>query len=308
MLRQSSDPGSMYYAVFMTPANGIVVQYRNAQGGSTTQSVKITGTVPTYLLAARTGGTYTAYTSSDGVTWTLVAGSSVTLSMSGSALAGMAVTSHNTGALSTVSFDTVSIGTFVPPPPPPPGCPGGWSCGDIGAPALAGSQSLSGSTWTIQAGGNDIYGTSDQFHFVSQSLAADGSVIARVVTQTNSSSWAKAGVMLRQSTNAGSAYYAAFVTPGNGIVVQYRKALGGSTTQPVKITGTVPIYLAVARTGSTYTAYTSSDGVTWTAVAGSSVTLSMSGPVLAGMAVTSHNSGVLGTVTFDTVSVSTTIP
>jgi hypothetical protein len=98
------------------------------------------------------------------------------------------------------------------------------------------------------------------------------------------------------------------MTPGNGIVVQYRKALGGSTTQPVKITGTVPIYLAVARTGSTYTAYTSSDGVTWTAVAGSSVTLSMSGPVLAGMAVTSHNSGVLSTVTFDTVSVSTTIP
>jgi hypothetical protein len=38
------------------------------------------------------------------------------------------------------------------------------------------------------------------------------------------------------------------------------------------------------------------------------VTLSMSGPVLAGLAVTSHNASVLGTVTFDTVSVSTTIP
>src|SRR5260370_42002119 len=98
-------------------------------------------------------------------------------------------------------------------------------------------------------------------------------------------------------------YYAILVTPGNGIVVQYRNAQGGTTAQPVKITGTVPVYLAVARTGSIYSAYTSSDGVTWTLVAGSSVTLSMSGPVLAGIAVTSHNSGVLGTVTFDTVSV-----
>jgi hypothetical protein len=190
----------------------------------------------------------------------------------------------------------------------PVSCLTGWSCADIGSPALAGSQSVNGATWTIQAGGTDIYGTADQFHFVWQQLSADGSVIARVVTQTNSSSWAKAGVMLRQSSDPGSIYYAVFVTPGNGIVVQYRKAQGGTTSQPVKITGTVPVYLAVGRTGSTYTAYTSSDGITWTPVAGSSVTLSMSGPVLAGMAVTSHNSSVLGTVIFDTVSVSTTIP
>ena len=91
-------------------------------------------------------------------------------------------------------------------------------------------------------------------------------------------------------------------------MVQYRKAQGGTTSQPVKITGTVPVYLAVARSGSTYTAYTSSDGTTWTPVAGSSVTLSMSAPALAGMAVTSHNASALGTVIFDTVSVSTTIP
>jgi outer membrane protein assembly factor BamB len=305
MLRQSSDPGSMYYAVFVTPGNGIVVQYRNAQGGTTAQPVKITGTVPAYLLVARTGSTYTAYTSSDGITWTPVAGSGVSLSMSGPVLAGMAVTSHNTGALSKVTFDTVSVSTTVPPPPI---CPSGWSCGDIGTPALAGSQSLSGGTWTIQAGGNDIYGTTDQFHFVSKQLSADGSVSAHITLQTNTSGWAKAGVMLRQTTNPGSMCYAILVTPGNGIVVQYRKAQGGTTTQSVKITGTIPIYLAVGRTGSTYTAYTSSNGITWTPVAGSSVTLSMSGPVLAGMAVTSHNANVLGTVTFDTVSIGPTVP
>src|SRR5258708_10738641 len=79
LLRCSGDPASMYYAVFVTPGNGIVVQYRNAQGGTTAQPVKITGTVPAYLMVARTGSTYTAYTSIDGTTSTLLSGSTGTL-------------------------------------------------------------------------------------------------------------------------------------------------------------------------------------------------------------------------------------
>ena len=132
--------------------------------------------MPTYLQVARSGTTFTAYTSTDGVTWTLVPGSSVTISMSGPVLAGLAVTSHNNGSLSSVSFDTVSVST--------PSCATGWTCGDIGSPGLAGSQSVSGGTWTVQGGGSDIWGTADQFHFVSQPLAADGSVSARVVSQS----------------------------------------------------------------------------------------------------------------------------
>src|SRR5207253_7005290 len=77
-LRQSSDPGSAYYAVFVTPGNGIVVQYRTAQGNKTLQISGLTGTVPVYLMVSRSGSTYTAYTSSDGTTWTLLTGSSVT--------------------------------------------------------------------------------------------------------------------------------------------------------------------------------------------------------------------------------------
>jgi hypothetical protein len=256
--------------------------------------------VPAYLLVARSGATYTAYTSNDDYSWNPVAGSSVTLSTSGPLLAGMAVTSHNTGALSAAAFDRVSIGITVP-------CTGGWYCGDIGSPLLAGSQSLSGGTWTVLAGGSDIWGTSDQFHFVWQTLAADGSVSAHVLSQSNTNAWAKAGVMLRQSSDPASAYYAAFVTPANGIVVQYRTAQGGSAQQSASLTGTVPAYLLVARSGVTYTAYTSSDGTTWTPVAGSSVRLNMSGSLLAGMAVTSHNAKMLSTVTFDTVRVSTAV-
>jgi hypothetical protein len=110
MLRQSNDPGSAYYAVYVTPGNGIAVQYRKSQGGGAVQLATLTGTVPTYLKVSRTGSTFTAYVSSDGVTWTAIAGSSVTMTMTGPLLAGMAVTSHHSAGLCTVIFNSVKIG------------------------------------------------------------------------------------------------------------------------------------------------------------------------------------------------------
>ena len=70
----------------------------------------------------------------------------------------------------------------------------------------------------MQGAGGDIWGTADQFHYVWQALSGDGSISARVISQTNTDPWAKARVMLRQSTNAGDPFYDAMVTPGNGIV------------------------------------------------------------------------------------------
>src|SRR6266480_42933 len=306
MLRQGTGGDSAYYAAFVTPGNGVVVQYRPTQGLGTQVIAASLSTVPTYLRVARSGSTYCTYVSSDGVNWSSVIGACLTLNLSSTILAGLAVSSHNTGTLSIVTLDNVNISATAPTPPTT--CPAGWSCNDIGYPVPAGSQYQSAGVWNILAGGNDIWGTSDQFRYVAQQLYADGGVSARITAQTNSSTWAKAGVMIRQSTNAGSAYFAAFITPGNGIVVQYRATQGAYAQQISAVSGTTPTYLKVARSGSTYTAYTSSNGTNWTPVVGSSVTLSMSSSALAGLAVTSHNSSALSTVTFDTVKVSTSAP
>ena len=110
MLRASTDPGAPFYAVYVTPDNGISVQYRTAQG---VQAVGIgtAGATPVYLKVSRSGNVFTAYTSADGATWTLIPGSTVTLSnLSGTLLAGLAVTSHNSGALCTVSYQSVIVG------------------------------------------------------------------------------------------------------------------------------------------------------------------------------------------------------
>ena len=111
--------------------------------------------------------------------------------------------------------------------------------------------------------------------------------------------------MLRADTTAGAAYYALMLTPGNGLVVQYRNAAGAVTNQPVLLSGTAaPLYLSITRTGTTFSASTSSDGVTWTVVSGSSVALSgLSGSLLAGMAVTSHDTSQLATATFSAVNI-----
>ena len=299
MMRATSDPGSPYFAAFMTPSNGIAVQWRTTQGGSSSQ-VTTTGVVPAWLEVAQSNGTFTAYTSSDGLNWTAIPNASVNLGLTGTVLEGLAVTSHNTSQLSTGTFDTVTLG---PAGPPPGACPTGWTCADIGSTGVTGTQSLTSGTWTVQGGGGDIWSTADAFHFVWQTLPTDGSIVARAISQTNTSPWAKAGVMLRSSIDPGSPYYAAFVTPGNGIAIQWRTTLAGTSSQ-LLAAGGPPVFLGVSMSGGTATAYTSPDGISWIAVPGSAVSVGLSGPVLAGLAVTSHAWGTLGSATFDTVRIS----
>ena len=298
MLRASTDPGSMEYSALLTPGNGILVAYRTASGG-TTSTVKVGGVAPTYLKVARAGSTYTAYTSTDGITWTLIPGSTKTLTMPSNALEGLAVTAHTNAVLSSVDMDAVVVNGASGPPPPT--CPSGWTCQDIGSPALAGSATSSGGTWTIAGEGSDIHGSADQFQFDYQSLAGSGTMSAHVISQVDTNAWAKAGVMIRASTDPGAIAYMLLVTPGEGIVVQDRAAQGGQDNRIDTVSGTVPAYLRVERSGTTFTAYTSADGATWTLVPGSTVTLNVSGPMLQGLAVSSHNSTALCTVTMDAV-------
>jgi hypothetical protein len=310
MLRATTDPGSPYYAAFITPGNGIAVQWRATQGGTSSQ-ILVPGTAPLYLRVGRytTGGVteYTAYSSPDGNVWTPVAGSTQALTMTGTLLAGFAITSHDQGTGSAVTLQNVSVtpGEF----PPTGSCPTGWSCTDIGSPLPAGTDSYSNGTWNETGGGGDIWGTADAFHFASQTLTGDGSVTADVTAQQDTSAFAKAGVMLRATTDPGSPYYAAFVTPGNGVAVQWRAAQAGTSSQ-VLVAGTVPTYLMISRyttTGSTpvtyYSAFTSTNGTTWTVVPGSTQALSLPQPLLGGIAITSHDQGVGSAVTMSSVAV-----
>ena len=102
---------------------------------------------------------------------------------------------------------------------------------------------------------DEWWDTYDGFRFAYQQLAGDGSVSARVVSQNKSGKggiWQKSGVMLRaiNGTNVdpSAPYYGVFVTPSNGVVVQYRTQEAAYTAQPVQIKGTAaPVFLKVSR-------------------------------------------------------------
>jgi regulation of enolase protein 1 (concanavalin A-like superfamily) len=291
MVRTSSDPSAPYFGVFVTPeGNGTVVQYRTTAGGSTTQVSGVAGDAPTYLRVVRSGSTFTAYTSSDGTNWIAYPGSTTSIpALGGSAGAGLASTSHQFVTNTTV-FDGFSVTAGTPNLPAP------WLEADTGDATPAGSASFSNGVFTIAGGGNDIWGTLDQAHFVYQSLTGDATITTRVAAQSDTDPWAKSGVMIKQSTTAGSPYALLAVTPGNGIAFQY-----GYDTNVGGGTYSAPEWLRLSRSGNVITAYSSPDGQTWTEVG--STTLTLSGPVLVGLFVCSHNSGLLNTSTFGDVTV-----
>jgi hypothetical protein len=163
--------------------------------------------------------------------------------------------------------------------------------------------------WTLLAGGADIWETTDQFHFVWQTLAGDGSMSARATAQAFTHPVAKAGVMLRLNGDADSPFYSALITPTRGVMVEYREIAGGRVFSPDFLPAEAPLHLRVTRAGTRFSAFTSTDGTAWTEIAGTAHDLEhLQGPLQAGLAVTSHDAATLGIVHFEAVELSAPAP
>ena len=189
---------------------------------------------------------------------------------------------------------------------PSPSTSTSWAWRDIGAVGLSGSTSQSGDSFTLSGSGADIWGNADAFHYAYRSLSADGELITRVASQTNTDPWAKAGVMIRESLNADSKHVLVALTPSNGVALQYRTSTGGSSAHIGGGGGTAPVWLRLRRSGSTITASRSADGNSWSTIG--SVSVSMNSTVFIGLATTSHNNGALSTARFDVPSGTTPPP
>jgi hypothetical protein len=205
-----------------------------------------------------------------------------------------------TGAPGPVSNDA----TIVPKPgssTTPPATPV-WTTQDVGAVGLPGSAVIgTNGVFTIQAAGADIWGTADSFNYTSQPVTGDHTIVARVTGLQNTNTYAKAGVMFRETTGAGSIDVILDVRPGGSVEFMSRSTTGGSTTYMAGATQTIPAWLQLARSGSTFTGSVSADGVTWTTVG--TITVSMASSARTGLAVTSHTTSTLTKATFDNVLV-----
>ena len=179
--------------------------------------------------------------------------------------------------------------------------PNSWLNQDIGTVGVAGTATYASRAFTVTSSGTGIGNSGDNMHFVYQSLAGDGTIVARVsnVQGTNPT----AGVMIRETLNPGATMAFSDYYNRSEAYFYYRTTTGANAGYAPGISGGLPYWLKLVRSGSTFSAYASSDGVNWSQT-GSSETINMAQNVYVGLAVTGAvNSGAV-TVTFDNVSFS----
>ena len=190
--------------------------------------------------------------------------------------------------------------------------PAGWSEEWIGDETPPGSADYDAATetWTLIGHGHDIWDNADDFHYVYKRLSGDGQITARVVTLAGDSShgWSKAGVMIRETLDDTSTHAMECVTGGEGagIAFQWRPSTGGGSvwsdsTQPVV---SPPYWVRMVRTGDLLEGFHSPDGDTWEKEG--EITIGMARDVYIGISLTSHESGVTRTATFDNVYIGLT--
>ena len=184
--------------------------------------------------------------------------------------------------------------------------PTGWSTKDVGAVAAMGAATSVNNVFTVAGSGSDVWGAADEFRFVYTQLTGDGTIVTKVSAMDNVNAWVKAGVMMRETLNADSRHAFMLVSPTKGLAFQRRTATAGTSTHTSGGAGTSPYFVKLSRSGSTFKAEKSIDGVTWTVVGSQSIT--MASTVYVGLAVSSHVDGVLANATFENTAVEKPAP
>jgi regulation of enolase protein 1 (concanavalin A-like superfamily) len=185
----------------------------------------------------------------------------------------------------------------------------GFSNAEIGGATPVGGASYSGGTWTVQGGGSEMWGTTnDSCHFTYQALTGDCSIIAKVESVQNTSLSAKAGVMMRTGLEQGAPRAWMAVSPR----VQFEQniqglAVYGGTNYSNKaynIPGpTASYWVKLERLGNIVTGYVSPDGTNWAATDVGRFNGTPPTTLYVGLVVCSVANGTLNTSTFSNVQI-----
>ena len=291
MIRSSLAANAAHGYTLVSAGHGVAFQRRLSNAGSSSLTYGPAATAPYWVRLVRTGTTVTSYSSVDGKTWATLTSRTVTLGAT--AYVGIATTSNNATAATNAAVSHVSI---VPMSLPAP-----QKAVDIGAPSIAGSTAYGQGVYRVHAGGADIWGTSDQFHFVYQPMTGDGEVVAHVQSLSNSNAWAKTGVMIRETLAANSRHAFAMVSAASGYGFQRRIDTAGSSQHTAGTATGAPGWVRLVRTASRIDAYQSTDGTTWRLIG--SDTVPMADAVFVGLATTSHNTSTATDAVLDSFKV-----
>lgn len=204
-----------------------------------------------------------------------------------------AATTGDLGETTTLHASTSdAAGSGLPPP---------WARTDVGSPLIPGAAVYGSGYFVVLGAGLDIGGQADQFHFAYRTLEGDGEIIARVELLNRADAWGKAGVMIRDELTGGARHAFVAITPSQGLIFQRRHAEGANAVQGAGSMQQVPHWLKLKRSGNTFSAYNSADGVRWTLVGSNTVAINRLAYV--GLAVTSRVERTLANAVFSGVTV-----
>lgn len=177
---------------------------------------------------------------------------------------------------------------------------------DVGFPSLAGSTTVAGDKITVVGGGNDIWNTSDNFHFAYFPVNGDFDYIVKVESLEGPDTWTKAGLMARAAADDGAGnlfpdgtdpFIMNLTTRSAGqneVRTQFRNLRAGSPGEIIPSPVRRPTYpntwLRLRREGNTFTSFASEDGTNWVRLGTHTVSPDEFPARLAlGLAVTAHN-------------------
>jgi DNA-directed RNA polymerase subunit RPC12/RpoP len=190
--------------------------------------------------------------------------------------------------------------------PHSPASSSAWKSGDIGDVGAAGSVSRANGVFTVTGSGADIWHRADGFYYVFQPLNGDGALTAEVLNLQNTDEWAKTGVMIRESTNAGSVFVLASLRADGQAQSIWRNVAGAEAAASALEGGTgYPKWVKIVRSGTNFSAYFKlNPGDAW-AQLGATQTVNMKPDALIGFFVCAHNAGILSQAQLDQVALET---
>jgi hypothetical protein len=184
---------------------------------------------------------------------------------------------------------------------------------DIGQPVVAGSTTVKENSLIMVAGGADIWGSKEEFHYSYIEQVGNFDFMASIESLTPTHLYTKAGLMAREdlTDNCRHIYFQVF--PDNsarnknngGYEFQYRAVKGGEmkAIYPARAEGTpeFPVsypntWIRLQRSGDVFTGYYSLDGKSWKLY--TTYTLKLPEKLYLGLAVTSHDAAKSTTAVF----------
>ena len=144
----------------------------------------------------------------------------------------------------------------------------------------------------MQSTGTDLWGQRDDFTFKYEKFTGNVEVTVKIESLDYADPWTKAGLMIRSSLDVGAKNFAVMLSGKNGDLVQYREvdnadtnSMGNEWSNDIE---PQPIWIRILKQGTTFTAFTSDNGSTWSPSA-EAVTLNISGDIYVGLALSANS-------------------